>query len=131
MNIVFLTENFFPETNAAASRVYERACYWVSWGHKVTVITTTPNFPTGKVFVGYNNDWLQQENVEGIQVVRVKTYIAANEGFLHRVIDFISFMLMGSIAGIFTKKPDIIVATSPQFSCKDIFGTSYMFVLGS
>ena len=60
-----------------------------------------------KVFVGYNNDWLQQENVEGIQVVRVKTYIAANEGFLHRVIDFISFMLMGSIAGIFTKKPDI------------------------
>ena len=115
MNIVFLTENFFPETNAAASRVYERACYWVSWGHKVTVITTTPNFPTGKVFEGYNNDWLQQENVEGIQVVRVKTYIAANEGFLHRVIDFISFMLMGSIAGIFTKKPDVIVATSPQF----------------
>jgi len=115
LNIVFLTENFFPETNAAASRVYERACYWVSWGHKVTVITTTPNFPTGKVFEGYNNDWLQQENVEGIQVVRVKTYIAANEGFLHRVIDFISFMLMGSIAGIFTKKPDVIVATSPQF----------------
>jgi colanic acid biosynthesis glycosyl transferase WcaI len=115
MNIVFLTENFFPETNAAASRVYERACYWVSWGHKVTVITTTPNFPTGKVFSGYKNNWLQQENIEGIQVVRVKTYIAANEGFLHRVIDFISFMIMGSIVGIFTRKPDIIVATSPQF----------------
>ncbi len=115
MNIVFLTENFFPETNAAASRVYERACYWVSWGHEVTVITTTPNFPRGKVFVGYNNNWLQKENVEGIKVIRVKTYIAANEGFLHRVIDFLSFMLMGSIAGIFTKKPDIIVATSPQF----------------
>ena len=29
MRILFLTENFPPETNAAATRVYERACYWV------------------------------------------------------------------------------------------------------
>jgi colanic acid biosynthesis glycosyl transferase WcaI len=29
MRILFLTENFPPERNAPASRVYERACYWV------------------------------------------------------------------------------------------------------
>jgi colanic acid biosynthesis glycosyl transferase WcaI len=31
MRILFLTENFPPETNAAATRVFERACYWVKW----------------------------------------------------------------------------------------------------
>jgi hypothetical protein len=29
MKILFLTENFPPETNAAATRVHERACFWV------------------------------------------------------------------------------------------------------
>ena len=41
MRILSLTENFPPETNAAATRVYERACYWADWGHEVTVITTS------------------------------------------------------------------------------------------
>jgi hypothetical protein len=39
MNILFLADNFAPERNAQASRVYERACYWVRWGHQVTVLT--------------------------------------------------------------------------------------------
>ena len=39
MKILFLTDNFPPEVNAAASRVYERAVYWAKWGHDVTIIT--------------------------------------------------------------------------------------------
>ena len=38
MDILFFSENFPPETNAAATRVYERAVYWARWGHNVTVI---------------------------------------------------------------------------------------------
>ena len=45
MKILFFTDNFPPETNAAATRVYERAVYWIKWGHDVTVITCAPNFP--------------------------------------------------------------------------------------
>ena len=54
MKIQFISENFPPESNAAASRVYERACYWVKWGHQVTVITSAPNFPEGQLFTGYD-----------------------------------------------------------------------------
>jgi colanic acid biosynthesis glycosyl transferase WcaI len=42
MNILFLADNFPPERNAQASRVYERSCYWVRWGHQVTVVTCFP-----------------------------------------------------------------------------------------
>ncbi len=52
MNILFLADNFPPEKNAQASRVYERACYWAQWGHGVTVLTGFPNFPEGKVYRG-------------------------------------------------------------------------------
>jgi colanic acid biosynthesis glycosyl transferase WcaI len=115
MQILFFTENFPPETNAAATRVYERALHWVNWGHKVTVITSIPNFPHGKVFDGYRNRWYQVEEMNGIRVVRVKTFISANEGIVLRTLDFLSFMCTGFAAGLGQKRPDVIVATSPQF----------------
>jgi colanic acid biosynthesis glycosyl transferase WcaI len=115
MRILFLTENFPPETNAAATRVYERAVFWMRWGHQVTVLTTAPNFPQGKLFDGYKNRWFQRETVDGIEIVRVKTFIAANEGVVLRTLDFVSFMVSAFVAGLFLRRPDVVVATSPQF----------------
>ena len=115
MRILFFAENFPPELNAAATRVFERAVYWVRWGHKVTVVTCAPNFPSGRVFPGYRNRWYQVEDMSGIRVIRVKTYIAPNEGVWRRSLDFLSFLATGFFAGIFQRRPDIVVATSPQF----------------
>jgi colanic acid biosynthesis glycosyl transferase WcaI len=115
MNILFITDNFYPEGNAIASRVYERACYWVKWGHSVTVITSNPNFPEGKLYPGYRNKWFQVEMLQGIRVIRVKTLIIANKGFLLRIIDFLSFMVPAFMVGLLQKNIDIIATTSPQF----------------
>ena len=115
MNILFFSDNFPPETNAAATRVYERACYWVKDGHDVTVITCAPNFPQGKLFEGYQNRWHQVDHLDGIRVVRVKTFISANRGTLLRLLDFLSYMVTGFTAGLFERRPDVIVSTSPQF----------------
>ena len=117
MHILFLTDNFPPESNAPASRTFEHASRWVQAGHDVTVITTAPNFPEGKVFPGYRNRLYQTETMDGIRVVRVKSYIAVNAGFLKRILDYLSFMAGGFLAGLFQRKPDVIVATSPQFFC--------------
>lgn len=117
MHILFLTDNFPPEGNAPATRTYEHAIRWVKAGHKVTVITCAPNFPEGKVFDGFKNRWYKTDDLDGINVVRVKTFITANEGFVKRILDYMSFMVTGFIAGLFQKKPDVIVATSPQFFC--------------
>ena len=115
MKILFITDNFPPEGNAPASRTYEHAVQWVRAGHQISVITGSPNFPDGKLFAGYKNRWYSVETMEGIRVVRVKTYITANEGFLRRILDYISFMVTSFIAGLFQQRPDVIVGTSPQF----------------
>jgi glycosyltransferase involved in cell wall biosynthesis len=117
MHILFLTDNFPPEGNAPATRTYEHTREWVRLGHKVTVITCAPNFPEGVLFEGYKNKWYQREVMDGIDVVRVKTYITANEGFAKRILDYISFGFMGGFAGLFQKRPDVIISTSPQFFC--------------
>ena len=115
LRILFLTENFPPETNAAATRVYERACYWAKWGHEVTILTCAPNFPEGKIYPGYANRWRQTEEMDGLRVVRVKTYMSVNQGTVCRTLDFLSFMVSAFFAGLFERRSDVVGATSPQF----------------
>ena len=114
MKLLFLTDNFPPEVNAPANRTYEHCKEWVKEGVDVTVITCAPNFPKGKVYPGYRNKLYQSEVMDGIKVIRVWSYITANEGFIKRILDYISFAVMAFFAGLFVKT-DLIVATSPQF----------------
>ena len=115
MHILFLTDNFPPETNAPASRTYEHSLEWVRLGHQVTVVTCAPNFPQGRVFSGYTNKIWQTEIVNGIKVIRVWTFITANEGFIKRSLDYVSFMFSSFVASFFIKDVHVIIGTSPQF----------------
>ncbi len=114
MRILFLSDNFPPEYNAPATRTYEHCKEWVRLGAEVTVITCFPNFPSGKIYEGYKNKWKKVEYVEGIKVIRVWSYITANQGSFKRTADYISFAITSFWAGLFLSF-DIIIATSPQF----------------
>ena len=115
LHILFLSDNFFPEVNAPATRTHDHAKEWIKAGHNVTVITCVPNFPKGQVFDGYRNKIWQEEIIDGIRVIRVWSYIAANEGFSKRILDFLSYMITSFLASFFIRKVDIVVGTSPQF----------------
>jgi glycosyltransferase involved in cell wall biosynthesis len=115
MKILFLTDNFAPESNAPAIRTHEHTRSWVEMGHEVTVITCVPNFPAGVVFEGYRNRLFQREEIDGVHVIRVWTYITCNEVFLKRTLDYVSYMLSAIIASLFVARPDVVIATSPQF----------------
>ena len=114
MKILFITDNFPPEVNAPATRTYEHCKEWVKHGADVAVITCAPNFPQGKVHRGYKNKLYRKEIIDNIKVVRVWSYIAKNEGFFKRTLDYVSFSATSFVAGLF-QKTDIIIATTPQF----------------
>lgn len=114
MKILFITDNFPPEVNAPATRTYEHCLEWVKQGVEVTIITCNPNFPHGMVYTGYTNKLYQKENLDGIEVIRVWSYITSNSGFAKRVLDYVSFAFMAFGVGLF-QKHDVIIATSPQF----------------
>jgi glycosyltransferase involved in cell wall biosynthesis len=114
MKILFLTDNFPPEVNAPATRTYEHCQEWIKEGVEVTVITCAPNFPHGKLYKGYKNKLYQKENIDGIEVIRVWSYMSSNNGFIKRILDYLSFSFMSFLVGLF-QKFDLIIATSPQF----------------
>jgi len=113
MRILFFSDNFPPETNAPAVRTHEHARVWAARGHQVTVVTCAPNFPTGRLHDGYRNTH-SVEIIDGIRVVRVWSYIAANRGRVRRSLDFLSFALSGVPAGLRQARPDVVIGTSPQ-----------------
>jgi len=114
MKILFLTDNFPPEVNAPATRTYEHCQEWIKNGIEVTVITCAPNFPHGKLYKGYKNRLYQKEKIDGINVIRVWSYMSSNNGFFKRVVDYLSFSFSSFWVGLF-QKFDIVIATSPQF----------------
>lgn len=117
MRILFLSHYFAPEGNAPASRVHELTRRWAAEGHEVTVITCVPNVPAGVVYEGYANRWRQREEVDGVEVVRVWTYLAANQGTTRRILNYLSYMVTAMSCALGEKRPDVVIATSPQFFC--------------
>lgn len=118
MRILFLSHYFPPEVNAPATRTYEHCLRWAQAGHEVIVVTCTPNCPDGVVFDGYRNRFRPQtENVGGVRVVRVWSYVAPNSGTLRRIANYLSFMFSAIMAALWLPRPNVVVATSPQFFC--------------
>jgi glycosyltransferase involved in cell wall biosynthesis len=117
LRLLFFSHYFPPEGNAPASRTYEMCRRWVREGHQVTVITSAPNHPHGVLYPGYKNRLISRQVVDGIDVVRVWTFLAANKGKKRRALNFLSYMLTAIFVGLFVKRPNLVIATSPQFFC--------------
>lgn len=118
MKILYVSQYFPPEMGAPAARVYELSRAWAALGHDVTVLTGFPNHPTGVIPAEYRGEYLRREIVDGIKVVRVPIYAAANKGLLKRSLNYASFSASATLLGpAVTSRPDVLIATSPQFMC--------------
>ena len=117
MRILFFSHYYEPEVNAPASRTAEHCRAWVASGHDVTVVTSAPNHPQGRVYPPYRNRWFQTETIDGVRVVRIWTLLAANEGFARRILSYLSYLISAVLALPRLPKADVIVSTSPQFFC--------------
>ena len=118
MKILFFSHYFPPEVNAPATRTFEHCRRWARAGHEVTVVTCVPNCPDGVVYAGYRNRMRRQvEEVDGVRVVRVWTYVAPNAGTVRRIANYVSYQASATLTSLRLPRPDVIVATSPQFFC--------------
>lgn len=117
MKILALTHYYPPEVNAPASRMSEHARLWAAAGHEVTIVTCAPNHPAGTLYPGYRNRLWQEERIDGVRVIRLWTWLAANEGFLPRIANYVSYLLSVLLWMWRLPRADVVLSTSPQFFC--------------
>ncbi len=118
MKIFYFSHYYTPEGNAPATRVSSLSRKWAESGHDVVAITCAPNVPHGKVYEGYKNTWWpQKQDLDGVKVIRVWTWIAPNKGTVRRIANYVSYMISATLFAVTQTRPDVFIATSPQFFC--------------
>lgn len=114
MRILLLTQYFPPETGAAQLRLEDLARRLSSFGHEVTVLTSVPNYPRGRIFEGYRRRILVEEKRGGVRILRTWAYASQSRGFLRRLLNYFSFAFLAVLAGIFFGgKQDLLIVESP------------------
>lgn len=112
MKILFITQFYPPEIGAASNRIGYFAKFLAKTGHEVSVLTSAPNYPEGKVYAGYKNRWTVQED-NGVTVYRTRIFLSPQKKTLSRLAHYLSFIIASVIAKRKIPKPDVIIATSP------------------
>ncbi len=116
LKVLYISHYFPPEVNAPAVRVSETAERWAQRGADVTILTCFPNHPRGIIPEEYQGYKRLLEVRNNVRIVRTYVYAAPNAGIVRRILNYFSFMLSSIILGFRqVGKPDVIVATSPQF----------------
>jgi glycosyltransferase involved in cell wall biosynthesis len=114
MRILFLTQYFPPETGAAQNRLLHLSEALFSFGHAVTVLTAMPSYPAGKVSEPYRRRFIVREQLGGVRVMRVWSFVTCGKGFFQRLCNYFSFAISSLLFGIAgVGRHDIIVVESP------------------
>jgi len=113
MRITILTQYYPPEMGAPQARLSELARNLVSSGHTVTVLTSMPNYPTGRLFQGYRGLY-RRENVDGVSVIRAFIYPSNSLGVAPRLLNYFSFVLSSILIGaVVLPRADFLLTESP------------------
>lgn len=115
MRFLILSQYFPPELGAMQARLAALAKQLESFGHRAEVVTSLPNYPTGRIFAGYRNSAYKYELWDGIPVHRVWTYASQGAGS-GRMFNYGSFALTSMIGLVRSVKPDYIFVESPPLS---------------
>ncbi|MCH9032814.1 MAG: glycosyltransferase WbuB, partial [candidate division Zixibacteria bacterium] len=93
LNIIYLSHYYPPEVNAPALRVSEFAQEWKKSGHSVTIQTGFPNHPNGVIPAMYSGKIFEEENTDGVRILRSYVYATPNKGVFKRGLNYLSFMV--------------------------------------
>lgn len=111
--LCILTQYFPPEMGAPQVRLSELGQRLIQAGWQVEALTALPNYPTGKVFDGYDPRQPCVEQVAGIRTVRVPLYTSKG-GFTRRLRSYFSFVRSARRYGPkLCARPDLLYVESP------------------
>ncbi len=113
MRLCILTQFYLPEMGAPQVRLSELGERLVDRGWSVEVLTALPNYPTGRVFPGYDPRRAVAEQLGRIRTVRVPMW-PSNGGMATRLVSYGSFVASASAWGArLVSRPDLLWVESP------------------
>lgn len=117
MHILILTTYYEPDSGAAAVRLSRLARILARRGHRVTVLTTMPHYPVGRIAGDYRGKGATVEWRDGVLVVRAWLHATPSPRISRRLISQNSFMLSALLRGLGIERPDVmLIEAQPVFT---------------
>lgn len=105
---------YLEKDDAGGSRFNQFAKYWSQKGHDVTILAGTVHYATGEKRPEYKRKFVVTKH-DGPNITVKRCYVsrAYNKNSFGRMRGYVSFAFSTAVVGLFVKKPDIILCTSP------------------
>jgi len=117
MNILIVTNYFTPDSGAAAIRLTRLATLLHQEGHHITILTTMPHYPKGKIDDAYQGQWVVRETINGLNIVRVWLWATPHAHIRYKLMSQLSVMIVMALHGLRQPKPDVmLVESQPIFA---------------
>lgn len=117
MKILLVTTYFEPDSGAAAVRLSRLARLLHARGHEITVLTTMPHYPQGRIAQSYRGKFTVTEELDDIRVIRTWLYATPSRRISKRLISQISFMFTAALRGLILPRPDVfLIEAQPVFT---------------
>tara|TARA_R110001599_G_scaffold8354_5_gene40501 strand:+ start:24823 stop:26049 length:1227 start_codon:yes stop_codon:yes gene_type:complete len=132
MKILFISQYFYPEqfsNNSLALELVQRE-------HRVTVIPSVPNYPSGTFFPGYSNKSCRTEVWKNIKIHRARTISRGNHPF-RLILNYVTYPITAFIVILnlkpdnydvsFTSMPSPLTQSIPSIIIKWLYGTPSVY----
>src|SRR3990167_2188339 len=96
MKILFISQFYPPEIGAASNRIGYFAKFLAKAGHEVSVLTSAPNYPLGKLYEGHKNKFTMSVE-DGVKVYRTWIFLSAKKNVIARLAHYLSFLVSSII----------------------------------
>jgi len=113
MKILIMSQYFHPEPGAPTNRVLSFARGFAKAGHKVSVICEFPCYPSGILRKEDKFKFSRKEKFEDFTIYRAFVIPTSRSNLYLRLINYWSFMISSFLVGLFIRKHDLILASSP------------------
>ena len=112
MKILIVTQYFWPEN----FRINDLVLGLQKRGHQITVLTGLPNYPGGKLFLGYRYLNKLRDNFKGVDVLRVPLIPRGSSSGIRLALNFFSFASCASLLGPLLCKGriDVVLVYEPS-----------------
>ncbi len=115
MKFLIYSHYYAPEIGAPQIRLHSIAKELLAKGHEVRVVTTFPNYPTGKIFPQYRRGFSHYEEIDSVPIYRYWLF-PVQRASLYRLLCYLSFQLTSFFPLLFQVlrfQPDYLLVESP------------------
>lgn len=85
-------------------------------GHEVTVLASFPHYNCDEVWPEYRGRWFQRDRVGRVNVIRSYIFVPHKRSGWQRILNYLSFNISSTLAGLFAGKQDVIFVMSPPLT---------------